>query len=83
MMKFELDDVFEDFYVDGDKEDIYADFNEDWNDGNLAFVKYDTYEGDKMWIIYGADGSRIAATSDRDFAFIVARQNDLQPCSVH
>ena len=53
------------------------------NDDNLAFIKYDTYDGDKIWVIYGADGSRIAATDNRDFAFIVARQRDLEPCSVH
>ncbi|MDY4841133.1 MAG: DUF1150 family protein [Alphaproteobacteria bacterium] len=56
---------------------------EDWNDENLAFIKYDNYEGDKMWVIYGADGSRIAVTDNRDFAFWVARQRDLEPCSVH
>ena len=31
----------------------------------------------------GADGERIAATDDREFAFIVAKQNDLEPYSVH
>lgn len=54
-----------------------------WNDENVAFIKYDTYEGNKMWVIYGSDGYRLAAASDRDFAFIMARQNDLDPCSVH
>ena len=54
-----------------------------WNDENLAFIKYDTYDGDKMWVIYGADGSRIAAADNRDFAFVMAKQRDLEPCSVH
>ena len=36
-----------------------------------------------MWMIYGADGERIAATDDREVALIVAKQNDLEPYSVH
>ena len=55
----------------------------EWNDENVAFIKHDMYEGRYMWLIYGADGERIAATDDRDFAFIVARQNDLEPLSAH
>ena len=54
-----------------------------WNDENVAFIKQDVYEGKNMWLIYGADGLRIAATDNRDFAFVVARQNDLEPKSVH
>ena len=54
-----------------------------WNDERVAFIKKDIYEGKSMWMIYGADGLKIAATEDRDFAFIVARQNDLEPLSVH
>lgn len=54
-----------------------------WNDDNVAFIKHDLYEGRYMWMICGADGERIAATDDREFAFIVARQNDLEPLSVH
>lgn len=54
-----------------------------WNDENVAFIKYDLCDGNKMWVIYGADGTRLAAVSDRDFAFVMARQNDLDPCSVH
>lgn len=54
-----------------------------WNDENVAFIKHGLYEGKYMWMIYGADGERIAATDDREFAFIVAKQNDLEPYSVH
>lgn len=36
-----------------------------------------------MWLIYAADGTKIAATDDRDFAFVMAKQNDFTPCSVH
>ena len=54
-----------------------------WNDENSAFIKKDIYEGKPMWLIYDSAGERIAATDNRDFAFIVARQNDLVPYSVH
>ena len=55
----------------------------EWNDDNFAFIKHAMYEGRYMCLIYAADGERIAATDDRDFAFIMARQNDLTPLSVH
>lgn len=55
----------------------------DWNDSNVAFIKHDFYEGRPMWLICGADGEKIAATDNREYAFIVAKQNDLTPCSVH
>ncbi len=54
-----------------------------WNDENVAFIKNDVYDGKNMWLIYAADGTKIAATDNRDFAFIVAKQNDLLPLSVH
>lgn len=66
--------------------EISEEFMEDlnyWNDEKVAFIKRDVFEGKNMWLIYGADGLKIAATDDRDFAFVVARQNDLTPCSVH
>lgn len=55
----------------------------EWNDSKVAFIKRDMYEGKKMWLIYAADGTKIAATDDRDFAFIMAKQNDFIPQSVH
>ncbi len=63
--------------------DTYAEELSEWNDSNVAFIKNDVYEGRQMWMIYTADGTRIAATDDRDFAFIMAKQNDLEPKSVH
>ena len=53
------------------------------NDEDVAFIKSGTENGKFMWSIYAADGERIAMTDDRDFAFVVARQNDLNPQSVH
>ena len=53
-----------------------------WNDENLAFIKKDIYEGKYAWIIYDSSGEKIAATETKEFAYMVARQNDLQPCCV-
>ena len=54
-----------------------------WNDENVAFIKPGMEDGKCMWSIYAADGEKIAMTDDREFAFIVAKQNDLNPQSVH
>ncbi len=50
-----------------------------WNDENVAFIKPDWENGKEMWSIYAADGEKIAVTDDKEFAFIVAKQNDLIP----
>ena len=54
-----------------------------WNDENVAFIKSGIEDGKCMWSIYAADGEKIAMTDDREFAFVVAKQNDLNPQSVH
>ena len=54
-----------------------------WHDEKVAFIKPDVCDGRKVWTIYGADGTKLAATDNRDFAFLMARQNDLEPKSVH
>ena len=54
-----------------------------WNDENVAFINPGMEDGKRMWSIYAADGEKIAMTDDREFAFIVAKQNDLNPQSVH
>ncbi len=54
-----------------------------WNDEDVAFIKSDIKDGKEMWLICAADGTKIAATDDREFAFVMAKQNDLKPTSVH
>lgn len=54
-----------------------------WNDEDVAFIKPGYEDGKRMWSIYAADGEKIAMTDDREFAFVVAKQNDLNPKSVH
>ncbi|MBE6459085.1 MAG: DUF1150 family protein [Alphaproteobacteria bacterium] len=56
---------------------------DEWNDDNSAFIRRGEYKGQQMWLICNAEGERIAATDNRDFAFIVAKQNDMEPYSVH
>ena len=43
-----------------------------WNDEDVAFIKSGVHDGKEMWLIYAADGTKIAATDDRDFAFVMA-----------
>lgn len=54
-----------------------------WKDDNLAFVKPDIFEGSPAWMIYDANGERIAAAETKEFAFWIARQNNLEPCCVN
>lgn len=56
---------------------------DEWNDDHSAFIKQGECNGKPMWFVCSADGEKIAATDNREFAFIVAKQNDLDPFSVH
>ncbi|PWE29452.1 DUF1150 domain-containing protein [Maritimibacter sp. 55A14] len=38
---------------------------------------------DALYAVHDADGQRLALVGDRKLAFILARQNDLSPVSVH
>ena len=53
-----------------------------WNDQDVAFVKSDKIENGEIWRVYTADGTPLAIADSRDFAFVLARQNDLEPQSV-
>jgi len=60
-----------------------ADFAQ-WGVNEIAFVKPTvTDEGVEAWAIHGADGTRLAVVGERDHAFAVVRQNELEPVSVH
>ena len=37
----------------------------------------------EIYAVHNADGERLALVKDRQMAFILARQNDLAPVSVH
>ncbi|MFI0394879.1 DUF1150 family protein [Paracoccus jiaweipingae] len=38
---------------------------------------------DGLYAVHDADGERLALVRDRSMAFVLARQNDLAPVSVH
>ncbi|MBE6452664.1 MAG: DUF1150 family protein [Alphaproteobacteria bacterium] len=54
-----------------------------WKDENLVFVKSNLCDGKTMWYVYDANGEQIASTETKEFAFWVAKQNNLEPCCVN
>ncbi|MEP3346489.1 MAG: DUF1150 family protein [Litoreibacter sp.] len=38
---------------------------------------------DKLYAVHGADGERLALVPNREMAFMLARQNDFAPVTVH
>lgn len=38
---------------------------------------------EKLYAVHDADGTRLALVRDRDLAFVLARQNDMAPVTVH
>ena len=51
--------------------------------GEVAYVKHVEVNGEPAFAVHGADGQPLGVTTDRDLAFAVSRQNDLEPVSVH
>ncbi len=45
----------------------------------IAFIKNE----EERWVIYSAEGIRLGAADDRDFAIQLAKQNEFEPVSVH
>lgn len=54
-----------------------------WDDQEVAFIKSDTISDNEVWKVYAADGTQLAIADSRAYAFVLARQNDLEPKSVH
>ena len=50
---------------------------------DIAYIKSTVHEGRAAFAICAADGAELAVVADRDIAFVVARQHDLEPLSVH
>jgi hypothetical protein len=50
---------------------------------DIAYVKPVVVDGNSGYAIHAADGTQMALISDRDIAFAVVRQNELEPVSVH
>jgi hypothetical protein len=50
---------------------------------DIAYVKRVLVDGAPGYAIHAADGTQMALIPDRDVAFAVVRQNELEPVSVH
>ncbi len=46
-------------------------------------VKEAAGDAEHLYAVHSADGERLAIVRDRNFAFVLARQNDLAPVAVH
>lgn len=51
--------------------------------GQIAYIKPVEVENEQAWAVHGADGSPLAVVVEREVAFALVRQNDLEPVSVH
>ncbi len=40
-------------------------------------------DADTLYAVHNAEGERLALVKDRNLAFVLARQNDLAPVTVH
>ena len=45
-------------------------------------VRAQAPELDTLYAVHGLDGERLALVADRNLAFVLARQNELEPVSV-
>ena len=50
---------------------------------DVAYIKRIIEDGAEGFAVHAADGTRIAVMADRELAFIVVRQNEMEPVSVH
>jgi hypothetical protein len=50
---------------------------------DIAYVKPVVVDGASSFAIYAADGTQMALIANRELAFAVVRQNELEPVSVH
>jgi len=50
---------------------------------DVAYIKRVVDDGTEVFAVHAADGTRIAVLANRDLAFVVVRQNDMEPVSVH
>ena len=50
---------------------------------DVAYVKPVVVDGADVFAVHAADGTQIAVIADRELAFAVVRQHDMEPVSVH
>ena len=55
----------------------------DFGTPNAAYVRSILQDGQRVYAIYAADGTQLAAAPSRALAFTLIRQNDLEPHDAH
>ena len=50
---------------------------------DIAYVKLVNVDGNAGYAVHAADGTQMALIANRDLAFAVVRQNEMEPVSVH
>jgi hypothetical protein len=50
---------------------------------DIAYVKPVLVDGTEGFAVHAADGTQMALIANRDLAFAVVRQNEMEPVSVH
>lgn len=50
---------------------------------DVAYVKRVVIDDTEAFAVHAANGSQIAVIANRDLAFAVVRQHDMEPVSVH
>jgi hypothetical protein len=50
---------------------------------DVAYIKHILVDGVAAFAVHAADGTRMAVIPDRELAFAVVRQHDMEPVSVH
>jgi len=50
---------------------------------DVAYVKPIVVDGGEAFAVHAANGTQIAVIADRELAFAVVRQHDMEPVSVH
>ena len=50
---------------------------------DVAYVKRVVVDGTDAFAVHAANGTQIAVMANRDVAFAVVRQHDMEPVSVH
>jgi hypothetical protein len=54
-----------------------------WGINNVVFIRDLPQEDNSVFGVFAADGTQIAYAYSRDEAHVWARQNELEPLSVH
>ena len=70
------------FWLNPSKTNVLNSFSE-FSGQHAVFIKPDKISNSSVWRLYSATGDELAVTDNRNMAFILARQNNYTPHSVH